>query len=62
MTHDGTNWQVLREAYKAFGVQFRPTDMVNLATNQTYSIESVRRSVRDLAARLDDWVLIVARN
>tara|TARA_R110002020_G_scaffold50791_2_gene143666 strand:+ start:5740 stop:6237 length:498 start_codon:yes stop_codon:yes gene_type:complete len=57
MTGDGTNWRVLREAYKEFGVQFDPTDMVNLAINQTCSIEKVRRLVGDLAARLDDWAL-----
>lgn len=54
---NGPSWHQLREAYKTFGVQFDPTDMVNLATNQTYSIEKVRRLVGNLAARLDDWAL-----
>ena len=51
------NWKQLREAYKRLGVQFAPTDMVSLATNNQYSIHKVRRLVGDLTARLDDWAL-----
>ena len=54
---NNTNWRQLRQAYKAFGVQIDPTDMVSLATNQTYSIDRVQHLVGDLAARLDDWAL-----
>ena len=55
MTGDGTNWKRLRQSYMDFCNQFEPTDMVSLAINQNYTLNSTKALLREFSGRMDSW-------